>query len=346
MAAAAAAPDGVSLPLPPTQNPLLAASLKHQQQQQQQQGAAETANPLAQPAPTFASIIEQDVPTIYFQVARAKYTDFHNSVLQSILAARLHVDILTSESGYMSVHRQSAYVAMEADMLERGALAAAGGSGSSGGGGGGGAPMAPPGVGPVFVRITATEARLLEEAERADFPLPLNPEVLRRVDVERNRHERYPDGSGERLGADRLAIPHKFGASGVMQPGVDHGMDPYAYHYAPYLYRKQLPEATKSALFAAGYNEGMRREDPAQARVLFAYRGVDGVGLLSDMACLKLIVSVLTAPNSPDDEGEWQGANFDLAQLTASGKVEAIFAGHSYGAREAVIEASTASRAP
>ena len=308
------------------------------------------ASPGASGAPAFSTIIDQDVPTIYFEVARAKYSEFHNSVLQSILAARLHVDILTSERGYMSVHRQSAYAEAESDLLERGAqLKAAGGDAAAAaaaspfsalggvlGGGPEAALLVPPGVGPVLVRITATEARLLEEAERAEFKLPLNPEVLRRVDIERNRVERYP-GCGAGLGADRLAIPHKFGSSGVM--GSDaHGMDPYAYHHAAFLYKKQLPEATRAALRAAGYNTHLGLDDPEQARILFDHRGTDGRSLLSEMSSLKLLASVLTAPNSPDEDGEWQGANFDLTQLEVSGKVESIFAGHCYASREAVVE--------
>jgi hypothetical protein len=175
------------------------------------------------------------------------------------------------------------------------------------------------GVGPIFVRLTASEGRLLAEAERGRLKLPLDAGVLRKVDMERNRQERY--GGNTKLKEDLLAIPRLVGGSGS---GDGPGMDPYACHYAPFC-STGLPASTAKALESLGL--------PATPSSLFSKCAPDGQGILSDVSSLKLIHAIVCAPVHAG------GAGLDLGVLQREGAFSAVFAGHCYSAREAVYQA-------
>jgi len=140
-------------------------------------------NPVA--APTPALLLDQDVPTIYLEIPRARYAHAHTHILPALIDAGLHIDVLTSQGSLAQLHAPGALDAAAGALVGvslpvRRAEAAAALASPRG-------PTAdtrePPGTGAVFVRVTAPDARLLREAARIRMPLPLCAHTLRALDA-------------------------------------------------------------------------------------------------------------------------------------------------------------------
>jgi hypothetical protein len=265
--------------------------------------------------------IDQDVPTVYLQVDRTKYAHIHFDILPKLVHAGLHVDVLTSAGSLLSLHEPGALEASAGQLMEAvpmpsgGAVLRAGGADT----------RQPPGVGEVFVRVTAPDARLLREAARVRVPLPLCALTLRAVDAVRNVATRA--ATRKAGGAQEEGIPYEDGAEAV---------DPYDYIIAPYP-QESLPEVTLGALGEVSRARGDTREPLAQ---LFSVRGCDGKRVLSDVNSLKMLESIIIAPVAPV-KGEG-GAGLSLPRMLFHKALVAVFAGHAYAPRELLMVAAAA----
>jgi hypothetical protein len=264
--------------------------------------------------------IDQDVPTVYLQVDRAKYAHIHFDILPKLVHAGLHIDVLTSAGSLLSLHEPGALEASAGRLTEAapmpsgGAVLRAGGADA----------RQPPGEGEIFVRITAPDARLLREAARVRIPLPLCAHTLRAVDVARNVATR---AATRKAAGDQHeeGIPSEDGADAV---------DPYDYIIAPYP-QESLPEVTLGALREVARARGDTREPLAQ---LFSVRGCDGKRVLSDVNSLKMLESIIIAPMAPV-KGEG-GAGLSLPRMLYHKALVAVFAGHAYAPRELLMAAA------
>jgi hypothetical protein len=135
----------------------------------------------------------------------------------------------------------------------------------------------------IFLRVYASEFRLLAEAERTRFVLRLNSSALRQADIDTNRAAAstgvvfsVAGGDQTTLSDDDLAIPESTGRCAGRY-------DPYSFCYAPYVTKPQL------------------------AHLYSINKGTGSV--LSQTAALKLLINIVEAPVA---EG---GANLDLDGL-------------------------------
>ena len=262
--------------------------------------------------------VDQDVPTIYLEVPRKRYAYAHFVLLPALVHAGLHIDVLASEQPLTGLHAPGALAASASALV--GAAPAQPGAWERD-------TRQPPGAGPVYIRVTAPEARLLQEAARLRVPLPLCALTLRALDEARNRVTRKPE-------EPELGIPAIVDAE---------ALDPYEYIIAPYPTPAQpLPEVTLGALREVARARGVDASTPeAAAALLFGARGSDGVRVLSDVNSLKMLQSIVSAPSAA--EPGQGGAGLSLPRLVLHGQLVRAFAGHSYAAREVVMAAASAS---
>ena len=232
--------------------------------------------------PPPAADFDQDIPSLYLIVDRSRYPQVHETLLPRIIAANLCVDVLTSAAPLPSLHAPGAYEAATARLRD---------------------PAYPlPGVGDVFIRVTAPDSRLLREAARVRMRLPLCERMLRAVDEERNRATRDADGA---------TIPT------LPLPGA---LDPYAFVYAPFS-SAPLPSicrgavrravaagggaAASAAAAAAAAGAGRSNDDAPTLTdaeltlLMYSVRGSDGVRVCDDVAALRLLRSTTAASSRP-----------------------------------------------